>query len=95
MSLSKISSDLYDDWVPVLQEHKLLVGSGILLTPVLYCSVRLWSWWKGNKERWRTLKEHFPGPETHWLYGNLHQVSRGGGRSTVVARWTLFSHPVL
>lgn len=52
-----------------------LVGLFVLLAllPLVYYIVILALWTRRMKRIGKTV-DLFPGPPTHWLYGNLHQV---------------------
>ena len=77
MSLSKVStifSEQMEEWLPVISEHKILLASAAFLTPIIWYSLKFWLWLRKSQKKWKQVTDNFPGPEKHWLYGNLHQV---------------------
>lgn len=49
------------------------IGVGVLILTVIIINLIKFLQWHGNMVR--TLS-HFPGPKTHWLFGNALQVFR-------------------
>ena len=61
--------------VPFLKEHKPLAIAIVAASPFVYYGIKFWWWLRKMKPAWDTLSTILGGPEKHWLYGNLHQVT--------------------
>ena len=82
MALSKASAllpaQLHDSVLPAVKQHRVLVASAVLFSPLIYFSLKFWLWLRKSQKKWKVLSDNFPGPKKHWLYGNLHQVNERG-----------------
>ncbi|KAJ6634556.1 hypothetical protein lerEdw1_013964 [Lerista edwardsae] len=69
--------------MPSLSSQLLLVCAGFCLVYVLMKSIQLYF----KRQALLKVLESFPGPPSHWLYGNVHQITSHREELKIMLNW--------